>query len=109
MKQPQTSQDAWNSQTKEKLSNDHARIIEALKTIGKGNYETIANVAKMDRIAVGRRLKECEGLGHIYKTGSKSLLRSNRYGFDYCLTHPEKIDLVLVPIQKAIYSLPTLF
>ena len=110
MKQPETSLAAFRSITEEKLTIDHSRIIEALKKLGVGNYELIASAAKMDKIAVGRRLKELEEKQIIYKPGSKSFLKSGRYGFNYMLCNPIKTDREeKKPIVKPVYSLPTLF
>ena len=111
MKQPETSLAAYHSLTTEKLTIDHTRIIDALERLGKANYEQIASMAKMDRIAVGRRLKELEVKQLIYKPGTKSFLKSGRYGFDYCCSIPKKVDqpAKLKPLSKPAYSLPTLF
>lgn len=110
-KQPETSLAAYHSLTNEKLTIDHSRIIDALERLGKANYEQIAAMAKMDRIAVGRRLKELEVKQLIYKPGTKSFLKSGRYGFDYCLRNPPKVERMppLRPLNKPIYATPTLF
>ena len=109
MKQPQTSLDAYHSQTSEKLTADHQKIVDALNILGQSNYENIAALARMDRHAVGRRLKEMELHGLIYKPGTKSFLKSGRYGYDYRLTNPEKVDKKIEPKKSVVIKMPTLF
>lgn len=89
---PTTSLEAYRSQTLEKISNDHARILEAIGRLGRANYEVIANAAGMDRHAVGRRLKELEQDQKIYKPGTQSKTKRGRNAFDYCLTNPLKVE-----------------
>lgn len=84
MKQPQTSMDAYKSQTAGKLRNDYKRILETLKAIQPANYEKIYMHSTLSEPnSVSRRLKEMENLGLIEKTGSKSETTRGRMAFDY--------------------------
>jgi len=82
---PSTSIDAFRQVTPDMLRGHYLNIIKALQSLGTCNYEKIADFVGMERHAVGRRLKEMEGLQLIYKPGTTSLTKSNRKAFNYCL------------------------
>lgn len=84
-KLPDTSIEAYDKKLDTILS-DHKKIIAALQVLGKANYEAIANKAKMDRHAVGRRLKELEIDEKVFKPGSKTKTKRDRLAYDYQLT-----------------------
>lgn len=83
---PSTSIDAYNKVTPEMLRGHYLNIIKALQSVGTCNYEKIADFVGMDRHAVGRRLKEMEGLQLIYKPGTKAPTKTGRLAYEYCLT-----------------------
>jgi hypothetical protein len=99
-KLPDTSHAAKASFTDVMKSTHHKKIVEALKILGKGNYEIIGNYIGMKNInQIARRLKEMmpptednpTGLNLIFKPGTKSKTSSGREAYDYCLTnnHPK--------------------
>lgn len=110
-KQPETSLAAYHSLTTDKLRKEHLLIIAALEKLGKGNYEQIASLSKLDKTEVGRRLSDLVKKGIIYRPGTKSVLKSLCKGYDFCLTNPPKVDqpAKLKPLNKPIYSMPSLF
>lgn len=83
---PTTSIDAFKQVTPDMLRGHYLKIMNALQSLGTCNYEKIADFVGMDRHAVGRRLKEMEGLQLIYKPGTKTNTKSGRQAFNYCLT-----------------------
>ena len=83
---PETSHSANVAMTYEMRKQHHGKIILALKEIGSGNYEQIANFLGMDRHQVGRRLSELEREGIVWKPGLKSNTKSGRQAFIYQLT-----------------------
>lgn len=83
---PETSHAANVSMTYEMRKKHHGKIILALKEIGSGNYEQIADFLGMDRHQVGRRLKELETEMIVWKPGLKSNTKSGRQAFIYQLT-----------------------
>lgn len=85
-KLPDTSLEALDSVSIEMLADHHRKIVNALSMLGTANYERIAAQVGMEPHAVGRRLKELIEMEMIYKTENKSLTKSGRKAYDYCLT-----------------------
>lgn len=101
---PSTSKAAYQQAKEGLLEGHHAKIISALQELGIANYEVIAAKAGLERHAVGRRLKELEGEQRVFKPGSKSLTKTNRLAYDYCLTSSETVktekEVKYVPREK---------
>lgn len=85
MKQPSTSLEAYKSVTVEMKNTHYSKILKALKSLGSGTYEELANHIGMDRHQIGRRLKEMELEELIYKSGLKRPTKSGRNAFVYYL------------------------
>jgi len=85
-KLPDTSLAANRAATVEMRNGHYAKIISALKSIGSGTYEEIANFIGLDRHAVGRRLGEMEGMQIVWKPGAKKNTKSGRLAYVYQLT-----------------------
>lgn len=86
VKVAETSLQAYRQLSDETKQRHMDKIIEALKELGKGNYDTIAQrIGFADRNAISRRTKEMEIAGLIRKTGTKSLTSRQRQAFDYCI------------------------
>lgn len=84
---PDTSLAANKSFTFEMRLTHFKKITEALKVLGAANYEEIANyLCFKDKVAVGRRLKEMELAGMIFKPGGKSSTTSGRQAYVYQLS-----------------------
>jgi len=95
---PDTSLEAYRAVTPEQLREMYVKIQWALKSLGKANYEAIADFLNLpDRNMVSRRLKEMEGLEMIYKPGTKSLTTRKRNAYDYSIRNS---DTILPPIEK---------
>lgn len=88
---PDTSHEANRRATDEMREAHHAKIIAALQELGIANYEIIGAKCGLERHAIGRRLCELERALIIFKPGSKSLTKSNRHAFDYCLTSSNQV------------------
>lgn len=84
-KLPDTSIEAYDKK-QDTISPDQKKIINALQVLGKANYEVIAKKAKMDRHAVGRRLKELEVLEKVFKPGTKTKTERGYNAYEYQLT-----------------------
>lgn len=79
---PETSLEAFNALTDEKIDTDHKSIFKALKELGSANYDQISvKLNWLDKNSVSRRLKEMEKDNLVYKTGDKSLTSRNRNAF----------------------------
>lgn len=85
MKQPSTSLEAFKSVTIEMKNNHWGKILKALKSLGSGTYEELADFIGMERHQIGRRLKEMELEELIYKSGLKRPTKSGRNAFVYYL------------------------
>lgn len=85
MKQPETSREAYLSVTLEMKNTHYSKIIKALKTLGSGIYEELADYMGMEKNQVSRRLKEMEMQELVYKSGTKRPTRSGRNAFVYYL------------------------
>lgn len=85
-KLPITSLEANEKAVPQMREQHHAKIIAALKELKIATYEKIAEHLKMDKHQVGRRTKELELLGVIYKPGLKLNTTSGRQAFVYALT-----------------------
>lgn len=85
-KNPDTSHAANVAMTYEMRKQHHGKIILALKEIGSGIYEQIADFIGMDRHQVGRRLSELEREGIVWKPGLKANTKSGRQAYIYQLT-----------------------
>lgn len=83
MKQPSTSLDAYKSVSIEMKNNHYSKILKALKSLGSGIYEEIADYVGMDKNQVSRRLKEMELEELVYKSGLKRPTKSGRSAFVY--------------------------
>ena len=64
----------------------HQKIIAALKILDTSIYDVIADTAKMEKNQVGRRLKELEEMGLVYKPGTLKKTKGNRLAYEYKLT-----------------------
>ena len=85
-KLPSTSHAANKAATEEMRRTHYGKIISALKVLGSGIYEQIADYCGMDKHQVGRRLSEMEGLQLVWKPGAKKPTKSNRMAYVYQLT-----------------------
>ena len=83
MKQPKTSLEAYKAVTLEMKNNHWSKIIKALKNLGSGTYEEVSDYVGMDKHQVGRRVKEMELEGLIYKSGLKRPTKSGRNAYVY--------------------------
>lgn len=83
MKQPKTSLEAYKAVTLEMKNNHWSKIIKALKSLGSGTYEEVSDYVGMDKHQVGRRVKEMELEGLIYKSGLKRPTKSGRNAYVY--------------------------
>lgn len=83
---PSTSHEAYAKlkQTDER-ERHYAKITWALRILGEGIYEKIADFAKLDKHQVGRRLSEMERDQKIRKTGAKLPTSKRRNAFVYTL------------------------
>ena len=85
MKQPSTSLEAYKSITVEMRNTHYSKILKALKSLGSGNYEELANHVGIDKTQIGRRLKEMELEELIFKSGLKRPTKSGRNAYVYYL------------------------
>jgi DNA-binding HxlR family transcriptional regulator len=98
--QPDTSLAAYKAVTPEMLSDHHAKLISALRELGKATYEQLAkHIGWDDKNRASRRLKELESEQVVYKTGEKKLTSSGRNANVYALVtngqtsvEPERVD-----------------
>lgn len=94
---PDTSKEAFNALTPEKLSKDYKKIIEALKVLGSGNYEQISDYIQCrEPNVVSRRLKELESMQLIWKPGAKNLTKRNRSAYIYQLINQPKVETTII-------------
>lgn len=85
-KLPDTSISAYKGVTIEMLNNHHSKIIKALKELGSGTYEEIANwLGWDDKNRASRRLLEMEKLELVWKPGGKKSTKSGRLAYIYHL------------------------
>lgn len=84
-KQPETSKAAYNSVTIEMQKNHYSKILKALKSLGNGIYEELAEHIGMEKNQVSRRLKEMEQQELVYKSGTKRPTKSGRSAYVYFL------------------------
>ena len=83
---PETSLEAFLSQTPEKLRTDYAKIVLALQQLKKANYDKISShIGFNDVNAVSRRIPELIKAGLVYKTGTTSLTSRGRKAREYAL------------------------
>lgn len=85
-KNPSTSHEAYRSVHEEMKKSHYGKIISALKVLGTGIYEEIADTAGMEKNQVSRRLLEMEGLQLVWKPGAKKPTKAGRNAFVYQLT-----------------------
>lgn len=85
MKQPETSLAAYKSVSLEMKNSHWGKIIKALKSLGSGTYEELADHVGMERHQIGRRLKEMELEELIFKSGLKRPTKSGRNAYVYYL------------------------
>lgn len=83
-----TSQAAYHSLDPAKISKTHAKILEALKVLGRANYEKIADHLQMAPEKIWKRTSEMITDNLIYRTESKVLTRSNRFSYEYAILDP---------------------
>ena len=89
---PDTSLEAYRAVTNEQLRDIYIRIKDALKVLGRANYDTIATHLNLpDKNMVSRRTKEMEGLEMIYKPGTKSLTSRKRNAYDYAIRNENTV------------------
>lgn len=109
-KLPSTSHAANASFTDVMKKTHHKKIVEALRVLGKANYEKLGNYLGMKNInQIARRLKEMmppdednpKGLNLIFKPGTKTVTTSGREAYDYCLTNNQpKTDKEILASTK---------
>ena len=85
MKQPATSLEAYKSVSIEMKNSHWGKIIKALKSLGSGTYEELADHVGMEKHQIGRRLKEMELEELIFKSGLKRPTKSGRNAYVYYL------------------------
>ena len=89
---PETSLEAYHDLNLDGVREMYQKILSALKTLKKANYDTIAtHLGLSDKNMVSRRTKEMEQLEMIYKPGTKSLTSRNRNAYDYSIRTPDTI------------------
>ncbi len=89
---PETSLEAYRAQTAVKLNKDHQRIIAALKVLGTGTAEQIAEQMNgFEAATAGRRMSELERKGVVFKTGEKRKTKRGHNAFVYCLTNSQPL------------------
>ena len=85
-KNPETSIEAYErimaSGTRETT---YRKIIQALQTIGEGNYEAIALAANETESRIWKRIKETRDMGLIIDTGKRVLTKSGSNSMVYAL------------------------
>lgn len=82
MKQPETSKEAFLSVTLEMKNKHYGQILKALKDLGSGTYDEIADFIGLDRHQVGRRLKEMRDNKLLFISGLKrQTKKGNRAAF----------------------------
>lgn len=84
-KLPETSLEANRMATEEMRNNHRSKIIKALQVLGSANYEQIATYLTLEPHAVGRRMKELEGMDIVFKPGPKHPTKSGRNAYLYTL------------------------
>jgi hypothetical protein len=78
-KNPETSLEAYRNLNPIKVSQTMLKISEALKTIGKGNYEDISRASGMPEAKVWKRLIDCVRGELIHATGeTKPTVHGNK-------------------------------
>lgn len=83
---PDTSTAAYKSVSVEMLNTHHSQIIKALKSLGSGIYEEIADyLGWKDKNRASRRLLEMEKLEIVWKPGAKKPTKSGRSAYVYQL------------------------
>lgn len=90
-KNPETSHEAYAKVTPSMLTNHHSKIIKALEVLGTATYEQISSFITIEPHAVGRRMKELEVMGIVYKPGTKWPTKSGRNAYQYTLQESGKI------------------
>jgi predicted transcriptional regulator len=92
---PVTSLAASKAASSEMRAEHYQKIVKALTGLKQANYEKISEACGLDRHQVGRRMKELEGMGLVYKPGLQSATSSGRKAFNYSLTNQPE----LTPIE----------
>jgi predicted ArsR family transcriptional regulator len=99
-KLPSTSHAANDAMTKDIKEAHYSRILTALRKLRSANYEAIAQQARMDRHAVGRRLIELLREGKVWKPGGMSKTSTGRNAFTYqCI---EDKVVIPAPVEKSV-------
>lgn len=98
---PDTSREAFESLSKEHLSETHKKIISALETIGEGTFEDIARHLNEEPSKIWRRCGELGKDGKIHRPGHKLPLKSGRNGFVWRLGSGDNKEKVY---EKGIQS-----
>jgi DNA-binding Lrp family transcriptional regulator len=80
---PQTSRDAFHNLDPVKLSQTHQDIVRALKAIGSGNFEQVADFLMVKPEKIWRRMSEVERAGAIYKPGHTVLTKNGAKSYVY--------------------------
>lgn len=84
-KNPETSLQAYERITQQVRDTTYKKIIDALKKIGKGNYELIAAAAFEKESRIWKRLGELRNMGVIIDTGERTLTKDNNNSMVYAL------------------------
>jgi hypothetical protein len=124
-KNPDTSNDAYHNLDPIRVSKTMTKITEALKVIGKGNFEDIALAAGMAEQKVWKRLIDCVRAGLIHRLDEKKKTKQNNNSYLYApgpaTQLRQKRERVMKgktvadhsrdiqEIQKTIFKQPTLF
>lgn len=82
---PDTSDAAYHSLDPVRISKTHAKILEALKVLGRSNYEKIADHLQMEPSKIWKRTSELIKDNLIYRTESKVLTSSLRFSYEYAI------------------------
>ena len=103
-KLPSTSHAANVAMTYEMRKQHHGKIIAALKSLGSGTYEELADFSGLESHAVGRRLSELEREQIVWKPGTQKKTKSNRSAYIYQLTGDSqpKTETAQKQVEKAM-------
>lgn len=86
MKIAQTSREAYEKLTPDKLRGDYKKIIGALAIIEEGTSEQIAAKLKCKPDKIWKRLSELKAINILYKPGNRRPLKSGCNGYTWMLT-----------------------
>ena len=100
--QSETSLEAYEQVSHDMLCDHYKIILKALGELKIAIAEEIAtHIKAADKNMVSRRMKELEGLGYVFKPGTKKLTKSGRNAFQYSLTGTE-VTIFTLPEKKYV-------